>query len=171
MKKQHGAVLIFSLIMLLLMSLLGINAMQQNRLQFLMSSNSQLQTNTLSQAENLLVIAEKYLDDERHEVQDGDDDVDVEDNKIIGKCAKNDDGKFELFTVPQNITNPLPITGEMKAASEISVLDCECLATNAACQTSFTACLSEIYTVEVKLTGTDGTKRTVESKYAVQCVQ
>lgn len=160
-QKQQGAVLIFSLIMLLLMSLLGVNAMQQNRLQFLMSSNAQLQTDTLVQAENILEMAEAFIPLQREETGDG---------VAAGTCKKDADGRFTPF-VPQDITASLSLSDSVKAQTTARVLSCDCLATGSTCVDSFTACLAEIYTIQVKFQGEDNAERTVESKYAVQCVQ
>lgn len=60
--RQQGAVLIFSLVMLLLLTLLSVNMIQQNRLQFMMAANAQQQTETFSDAEDLLVLEENQID-------------------------------------------------------------------------------------------------------------
>ena len=159
-KKQQGAALIFALIMLLLMSLLGVNAMQQNRLQFLMSANSQMQTDALANAENLLVMAESFVRSQRD--TDGD---------AGGTCAKDVDGKFTPLATPTDITASLTLSQTTEDASVISLTGCTCLATFAECKTAFTACLSEIYSLQVRFSGADGTQRTVESRYAVKCTE
>lgn len=60
-KNQRGAVLIVSLLILSIMTLIGITAMSQSGLETLMANNLQLQTNSLSQAENQLTITESKL--------------------------------------------------------------------------------------------------------------
>lgn len=60
--RQHGVVLVFSMITLLLLTLLSVNMIQQNRLEFMMAGNAQTQTEDFSSAESLLKIAENYID-------------------------------------------------------------------------------------------------------------
>ncbi len=66
--KQTGVVLIFSLLILLLVTLLGVNMVQQNRVQFLMAANAQQQSTTFSSAEDVLTLAEEYINKTRYEV-------------------------------------------------------------------------------------------------------
>jgi|GEM_PF-2203785 len=63
---QQGAVLVFTLLLLLLITLLGVNMVQQNRTQFMIAENSQSQTTNFSQAENTLQSAENYIASQRY---------------------------------------------------------------------------------------------------------
>lgn len=60
--RQQGAVLVFSLVSLLLLTLLSVNMIQQNRLQFMMAANAQQQTETFAAAEDLLALTETQVD-------------------------------------------------------------------------------------------------------------
>lgn len=62
LSRQRGVVLIFTLVILLLLTLLSVNMIQQNRLEFMMAGNVQTQTQTFSSAESLLKIAENFID-------------------------------------------------------------------------------------------------------------
>ena len=61
-RSQQGIVLVFSLVTLLLLTLLSLNMIQQNRLEFMMAGNAQAQTETFSAAENILKIAENRIE-------------------------------------------------------------------------------------------------------------
>jgi len=61
-KNQRGAALIVSLLILTVMTLLGVTAMSQSGLETLMAGNLQLQTSSMSEAENELVKAELALE-------------------------------------------------------------------------------------------------------------
>ncbi len=63
---EAGVVLIFSLIMLLILTLLSINMIQQNKLEFMMAGNAQSQTVAFSSAENILRLTENYIDNTLH---------------------------------------------------------------------------------------------------------
>lgn len=52
----------FSLVTLLLLTLLSANMIQQNRLEFMMASNAQTQTETFSVAEDILKVTENYVE-------------------------------------------------------------------------------------------------------------
>jgi hypothetical protein len=58
---QQGAVLVFTLLMLLLLTLSGANMIQQNKQEFAMVRNSGQQTQTLAKSEQLLAQAENAI--------------------------------------------------------------------------------------------------------------
>ena len=60
-RSQKGAVLIFSLVILLVMTWLGISAMSSTKLDMKMASNNQCQQESFQAAETALVIAENKL--------------------------------------------------------------------------------------------------------------
>jgi len=66
--KQHGVVLVFSLLILLLITLVGVNMVQQNRLQFMMAANSQMQTTSFIDTEDVLELAEYFIARQRYKV-------------------------------------------------------------------------------------------------------
>lgn len=61
--KQQGAALVVSLVILLVMTIIGVTGMNQSALETLMASNLQVQTQSLSSAENQLTAAEISLRD------------------------------------------------------------------------------------------------------------
>ncbi|MBL1293325.1 MAG: hypothetical protein COB61_005575 [Thiotrichales bacterium] len=61
--KQRGAALVVSLVILLVMTIIGVTGMNQSALETLMASNLQVQTQSLSSAENQLIAAEISLRD------------------------------------------------------------------------------------------------------------
>ena len=58
---QRGAVLIFTLLMLLLLTLSGVSMIEQNKQQIAMMRNSRQQNQTLARAEQLLAQAENAI--------------------------------------------------------------------------------------------------------------
>lgn len=60
-KYQRGAALIVSLVILAVMTLLGVTAMSQSRLETLMAGNLQIQTSSLANAENALTQSENEI--------------------------------------------------------------------------------------------------------------
>jgi len=66
--QQTGVVLVFSLLILLLVTLLGVNMVQQNRVQFLMAANAQQSSTSFAEAEDVLRLAEEYINNTRYEV-------------------------------------------------------------------------------------------------------
>jgi len=67
--KQGGVVLVFSLLILLLITLVGVNMVQQNRLQFMMAANSQMQTTSFIDTEDVLELAEYFIARQRYIAQ------------------------------------------------------------------------------------------------------
>jgi len=65
---QTGVVLVFSLVILVLTTLVGVNMVQQNRLQFMMAVNSQMQANNFANVEDILRITEDYIASQRYTV-------------------------------------------------------------------------------------------------------
>ena len=61
LKKQRGAVLAFSLMMLLLLTLAGVNMIQQNKQQLAMSNNARLFTQEFANAESVLEDAKAVI--------------------------------------------------------------------------------------------------------------
>lgn len=61
-QRQHGVVLIFSLVILMVLTILGISSMNTANLQTIMAGNSQYQTTALNTAEGALAAAEATID-------------------------------------------------------------------------------------------------------------
>ena len=61
--RQRGLALVMSLVILLVLTLLGVTAMNTSNLQILMTGNSQYQTTALNKAESVLRTAEDVISD------------------------------------------------------------------------------------------------------------
>ena len=59
---QRGAVLVFSLLLLLLLTLATTRMISQNKLQFHIAMNQRLQAQELANAENTLILAKQAID-------------------------------------------------------------------------------------------------------------
>lgn len=162
MTKQTGVAMIFSLIMLLLITLVGVSAVQQNKMQFLMAGNSRAQTEALTNAENILKLAELKVKTDRQ----GDEDPDSE------HCYVNSAGEFTpLYT--ENTAQPVAISlGISNAAATIE--DCQALRSGASITEVCTNTHepgTELYTIRVRFIDDGGAVRTVESLFAINCTE
>ncbi|MDD5275584.1 MAG: hypothetical protein PHR16_05835 [Methylovulum sp.] len=63
---QQGAVLAFTLLLLLMITLMGVTMVQQNRTQFMMAENTQSEATNFSTAENILKSTENYIASQRY---------------------------------------------------------------------------------------------------------
>jgi len=192
-EKQRGAVLIFTLVMLLLLTLLGINMIQQNRLQFMMAANTQDQTTRLASVEDILKRAEGYIDGQRYQ------------DKVHFLCKTNTATPPKYHQLLSTPTASADITGNLGLADTTGITaeirQTACVPTvntpgvvsiqvgieqictlNASAdnwastepfcnQTSATYCPTEIYTLRVTQTsaGNSTSTRILESKYAIRC--
>ncbi|MCK9394653.1 MAG: PilX N-terminal domain-containing pilus assembly protein [Methylobacter sp.] len=161
---QRGAVLIFSLIMLLLLTLVSVSMIQQNKQELAMTGNTLQQTKSLASAETELKLAEQAIDTARLNPA----------NPTDRTC--NSSGASQ---VNQNQTILTTATG----TSTITAVYCLRGTTETQCSSgalndgSSAACMcdgnrgTEIYTVRWVSTAdvNYGAQRTVESKYAVDC--
>ncbi len=182
-KRQHGAVLIFSLVMLLLITLVGVNMIQQNRLQFMMAANMQGQTTLFASAENILELAESYIEKQRY--YDGTSTCKTFDAKFVQLVPEDITAKTELNlsadTIASGVEVKIAQTACIPTAGENSGEEVVCpvpsgsnggwSADDKPCnQSIFTACTTEIYTIRVTApNSTTGGQRIVESKYAISC--
>lgn len=175
---EKGAVLVFSLVILLLVTLVGVNMVQQNRLQFMMAVNSQMQTNEFANAENLLRLTEKYIRDKRY--------IDL----AIYECKKTADlpPKFDQLR-PQNNINIPEISDAISDKATIAITKTSCMTHHieiecipdevnsnswsmdeTQCnQSDQSQCATEIYAIEIAITDEAGTNRVLESNYAIRC--
>jgi len=186
---QRGVVLIVSLIMLLLIMLLGSNMILQNRLQFMMASNSQAQTTAFASAEDLLELAETYIDAQRYFDSNSDGVIDLVDRQA-SICNKTAAGEFDqlrpdditanlslsdatkLFVVQMTQTACMPDGGqELQCTPDAS--DPTIWSPNEPnpCNRSDRArCPTELYSLQISSQDpSTGSARIVESKYAVRC--
>lgn len=159
--KQSGIALVFSLIILLVMTLLGVSIVQQNKMQFLMTANTREQTQALSSAENILALAELNVKMQRQNTEDP-----------SSFCYDNADGEFTpLYTSASNS----PVAINLNIANVVATIqDCRHLGNGSLVTTTCDdthAAGSELYTIRVQFSDDAGAVRTVESLYAVNCSQ
>jgi len=190
-RKQTGVVLVFSLLILLLVTLLGVNMVQQNRIQFLMAGNAQQQSTTFASAEDVLRLVENYIDKTRYTTWPivappvAYPDPSYTCNKTASASPKLDQIK------PADITNTIGLSATAIAAgvvAKINTTSClltggievECIADTSQAsgwdvneincnQNTATFCPTEVYTISVTVTNETGSKKEIESKYAVRC--
>lgn len=162
---QRGAVLIFSLIMLLLLTLVSVSMIQQNKQELAMAGNALEQTKTLANAETQLKLAEQAIDQLRHA----------------------GGGSTECNSINVINENYHPPISDATATATVTAVYCllgttekQCIFTDGARDYSTIdseqACMcpqlmgTEIYTINLVLVEeTNNSRRTVESKYAVDC--
>ena len=146
---QRGAVLIFSLIMLLLLTLVSVSMIQQNKQELAMAGNALEQTKTLANAETKLKLAEQEIDQRRYALANLGDPLPG--NR---KCDSSN-----------LINNNTAIGNATVTAVYCLKNDTETLCDPASCMCNFG---TEIYTIKL-VEDTGSSRRTVESKYAVDC--
>ncbi|MFA6053023.1 MAG: PilX N-terminal domain-containing pilus assembly protein [Methylobacter sp.] len=146
---QRGAVLIFSLIMLLLLTLVSVSMIQQNKQELAMAGNALEQTKTLASAETKLKLAEQEIVKKRYALANLGD-------PIPGN-RKCDSGNL--------INNNTAIGNATVTAVYCLKNNTETLCDPASCMCNLG---TEIYTINL-VEDTGSSRRTVESKYAVDC--
>lgn len=149
---QRGAVLIFSLIMLLLLTLVSVSMIQQNKQELAMAGNALEQTKTLASAETKLKLAEQEIVKKRYALANLGD-------PIPGPNPKCDSG---------NLINNGSVIGNATVTAVYCLKNStETLCDPASCMCNFG---TEIYTLTLTVKDNNsGSQRTVESKYAVDC--
>ncbi len=168
---QRGAVLIFSLIMLLLLTLVSVSMIQQNKQELAMTGNTLEQTKSLARAETDLAKAEQLINTTRLNPNAVPPYSDLKCNGLITKQVNEN----------QVIVSPAITPGAKGTATVTAVY---CLTDTEETQCTFTAgvrdniqaCLcsdnTEVYSIKWESTAdaaSYGAQRTVESKYAVNC--
>ena len=177
--KQRGAVLAFSLVMLLLLTLIGVSMIQQNKQGLGMAGNARQQIQVLASAEAALSNAEAAVDSLRYigsnkgnkkcnsaqQLNEGD---------VISAAAKvkevyclwdySDAGGTEQRCFYNNgerdLDNPPPPDNACIRLNDAGPGKGKKIADR---------CPIEIYAIEATVTDSKGAERTVESKYAVDC--
>jgi hypothetical protein len=176
LKRQRGAVLVFSLLMLLLFTLASVSMIQQNKTQLNMSGNVGEQTKTLAWAESTLTVAESAIQSIRQPNKDNQS-TPLEDRDNCSESNQLFEGDELEIPVPQ-------AQATIKSVScVISGLEHRCIgdssytpaiaseAATTACQKLTDAqCPTELYTLEVTFTNSQtAAERTIRSRYAVGC--
>lgn len=163
--KQRGAVLIFSLVMLLLLTLVSVTMIQQNKEELTMTGNALEQTKTLTRAETDLAQAQWFIDTTR-----------LNPNAVPAysdlKCNSNSANQ-----VNENQVLYTSSTGKATVTAVYcytNTAETQCTFTNGV-RDNITACTcasnTEVYIIKWESTAAAsfGSQRTVESKYAVNC--
>ena len=147
MGKQNGIILIFTLVILLLLSLLGLTSAKTSRLQFLMTSNTQYQTLSLANAEDKLSQAEGELQSLRCDYE-----------PLTPGTSYND------ISLKNGVAANISGTELIDKDSDGDYCDCE--QGSATCGVS---CILEVYVLHVDDTSSSvrGAKRVVESTFAI----
>lgn len=163
---QHGAVLIFSLVMLLLLTLVSVSMIQQNKQELSMTGNTVSQTQALTRAETDLARAQHYIDTTRLNPNSTPPYSDLQ-------CNSSPTSQVDQNQVIVNSTyGTATVTGVYCYSGGIET---QCTYTNGV-RDAISACTcfqgTEIYTIKWQSAANAsayGAQRTVESKYAVNC--
>lgn len=168
---QRGAVLVFSLIMLLLLTLVSVSMIQQNKQELAMTGNTLEQTKSLARAETDLTKAQQLIDTTRLNPNASPAYSDLKCNSLAAKQVNQN----------QVIVSPAITSGAQGTATVTGVY---CLTDTIETQCTYTgttrdaiaACVcykgTETYTIKWESAASAsnyGAQRTVESKYAVNC--
>lgn len=187
---QQGVVLIITLVMLLLITVIGISAIQQNKLQFSMTGNAQEQGRSLALAENALLVAESVIDKTRwtsgrYNWAPGDATNgaglygnDTDNNTVNNSNITSDwecvvsGGRPDMINVGTVLEDGATIAN---VTSSIQGWWCKdsgesCTASSCPSTTPTSFCGTEVYTINTVFIDNDtGALRILESKYAVHC--
>lgn len=171
LSKQCGAVLAFTLVMLLLLTLVGVSMIQQNKQQLVMAGNVRQQNQVFADVESQLFSAEPLINQMRY--------VDANVSGICKLPPVDPDSIPQLIVNYENPNNGGKITSEITEiycfTKDDNVLRCNAKddPTSLGCQkwkNPSVGCDGEIYTIETTVTDTaSGTQRKIESKYAINC--
>lgn len=164
--KQRGAVLVFSLIMLLLLTLVSVSMIQQNKLELAMVGNTLAQTKSLAKAETDLAQAQVVIDQTRLNPNSTPPYSDLKCNSAPSSQVNQGDVIVSTTSGTATITGVycLMVSVETQCTYTNGVRD------NIAACTCFQG--TETYGIKWQSTASNdsyGAQRTVESKYAVNC--
>jgi len=183
LKDQQGAVLAFSLIILLLLTLATVSMIQQNKNQLAITSNVGEQVKTFANVETALRLTENAIEAMRQPFKYDATKPDEHDDCSLG----NQLFEGSELTLPETTLATATIRAVFCAyqgveyrcvgadAHTAAIIDsadnvtaCEKLTGNPTDGT--TQCPTEVYTVDVTLTDSlTGAERTIRSKFAVGC--
>lgn len=163
---QRGAVLVFSLVMLLLLTLVSVSMIQQNQQELAMTGNAMEQTKSLARAETDLTQAQQLIDQTRLNPDATPPYSDLKCNILPAKQINENQVIVDSDTGKATVTEVYCLTGQQET---------QCTYT-AGVRDDMAACTcdheTEIYVIkwESKAGASNyGAQRTVESKYAVNC--
>lgn len=170
--QQRGAVLAFSLIMLMLFSLVGATVMTQNKVQLSMTSNARQQSQSLATIESALGKAQNLVDGLRYRNQSlaqCNSTNQIDENRTLNLGDSSQTAKIAAVYCLSNYIagvggNEQRCTYTAGVRDDISA--CSMLS-NAG---SLAGCDIEVYTINLNvLDNTTGAKRVIEAKYEVDC--
>jgi hypothetical protein len=162
--KQQGVVLAFVLVMLLLLTTISVNMIQQNQQNLATANNARQQVAVLSTAETTVLGSGAIIEGIRYA------------DKAIHKCkaaGQIDQGSTIGTSTVIGVYCMWRVGGAEKqcryTGSPLArvATDSDCAALTQA--GSVNGCPVEIYTLETSSIGDKGAKRTIQSKYAVDC--
>lgn len=163
---QRGAVLIFSLVMLLLLTLVSVSMIQQNKQELAMTGNTLEQTKSLARAETDLASAQIWIDHQRLNPSATPAYSDLKCNSLATKQVDEGDVIVNSDTGTATVTAVYCLT---------DTIETQCTYTSGV-RDATAACTcykgTETYAIkwESKADASNyGAQRTVESKYAVNC--
>lgn len=187
--KQRGAVLAFSLVMLLLLTLVSTSMIQQNKVQIGVATNAGQRVQAFASVETALRATQATLEPLRyqnkatrtcrsgttnslHPIPHASGTLNLNDNTItaqivaeycISDYADGQGNEHRCFYSSSGVRNM--IAGTPATNTSDNVTACQRL-TDAG---SPSGCQIEVYTLNVTLAETNGAKRTVESKFEIDC--
>lgn len=170
-KHQRGAILIFSLVFLLLLTLISVSMIQQSQTQLTTTYNTGAQMRTFADAETALTLAESGIETTRYQ------------DMALKTTCKSTDHLYENspITLPSSTGATAVIVGtycviysyEYRCVGTSSYTAEDPLSSdnvNACDKLTAAQCPTELYTIDVTLTDNQtNSQRVIRSKYAVGC--
>jgi len=179
--KQQGVVLAFVLVMLLLLTTISVNMIQQNQQNLATANNARQQVAVLSTAETTVLGSGAIIELKRY-VDGNNDGVISANERALHKC--NDTSKASpAGQINQGSTIGTSTVIGVYCMWRVGGAEKQCpyrgsplarVATDSDCAAltqagSANGCPVEIYVLETLSIGDKGAKRTIQSKYAVDC--
>jgi len=184
---QQGVVLVFSLLILLVITVVGVGMVQQNRTQYMMAENTQMQTVHLAEAENILRSAEMHIARLRYAAWPLPDPVPAEcDNQPCPAYSCQTPGGVFQQLLPGALVGGAALGAALPAGSSVEITRTVCLSgwdvglqaedcssdpPHAFCFGTLGSnlCHTELYTITATVVDAANNRRVVESNYAVRC--
>ncbi|MGZ8945654.1 MAG: pilus assembly PilX family protein [Methylococcaceae bacterium] len=164
--KQRGAVLVFSLIMLTLLTLVSVSMIQQNKQELAMTGNTLEQTKSLARAETDLSKAQNLIDTTRLNPNSTPPYTDLKCNSSVASQMNENQVVVNSANGKATVTGVYCLTDTLESQCTYTGVNRDPIA----------ACIcykgTETYTIKWESAANAssyGAQRTVESKYAVNC--
>jgi hypothetical protein len=201
LNNQQGAVLAFTLVILLLLTLASISMIRQNKAQIAIATNAGLQVTAFASVETALrqtqVVLEalRYHDKANRHCKSGSTNsihpiphtsgtlaglpagitAEIHAEYCISNYAAGEGDEYQCFYNGSGVRNltvgtPSPTTDNVDACQKLNSAGGIASGTTWVAGTANTnACQIEVYTLHVAFVDAIGSKRTVESKYEIDC--